>query len=244
MFRVKVTGEYVARSGVMDKEKIKKSYEIEGNIPSTYAALSVVKNKLLVPALTKKYPDFVTFLTYHIVEIIPLDAASIKEMKNQEVSFMDRETLLTFIRDNNIKVQDEFYPDLFRLREAVQFAKEDPEGYAKHFKFREADLKMDLEMARCNPDLFQEGAANTGLAASVKVQTQEPVFAPGEQRPSDAKAAKASKPEALAIKTENRLASMTADQMRDGDMGPMDTVPGENDSPAGDIPGAPDVGDL
>lgn len=223
MFRVKVVGTYVARSGVMEKEKIKKRYEIEGVIPTTYAALSIVKNKLLAPALAKKYPDYVTFLTYHIVELTPLDKESAKDLKNQEVNFMSRSNLLGYIKENAIKISPEYYPNLFRLREAVQFAKSDPDGYAKHLVLKEADLKLDLEMAKCNPGLFKdESDAGDGLIASVDLETKPS---------SSSKFAKASSPEELDIKIEDRLKGMTAEQIKDGDMGPMDDVP-------------PEVGDL
>ena len=229
MFRVKVTGEYVARSGIMEKEKVKKNYEIEGNIPTTYAALSIVKNKLLGPALTKKYPDYVTFLTYHIIEITPLDDKSKEEMRAQEVIFMSREDLLLYIRDNGLKVQPDYYPNLFRLREAVLFAKEDPDGYAKHFLLKEPELKLDLDMAACNPDLFQtESQQGGGLIASAEVSAKFKSDKP-----------KASNPDVLNVKTEDRLKGLTAEQTRDGDMGPMDDVPKPE---TGDVP--PDVGDL
>jgi len=253
MFRVKVVGTYIARSGVMEKEKVKKSYEIEGNIPTTYAALSIVKNKLLSPALAKKYPDYVAFLTYHITEIVPLDEQSRKRMKTDEVSFMDRKSLLDYIRDNGLAsrteydqktktdirlgVIPEYYPNLFRLREAVQFAKDDPYGYAKHFSLKEADLKMDLEMAACNPGLFQDDSAGAeGLIASTKLSHPAPVQELDSSKPhnpSKPHAApvrpKASSPSVLAAKTAKRLEGFKQEEIADGQMGDLDT---------------PDVGDL
>ncbi len=204
MFKVKVVGQYVARSGIMEKEKIKKNYEIEGNIPTLTAALSIVKNKLLGPALSAKYPDYVTFLTYHIVEITPLDAASVEQMAKAEINFMDRPTLLRFIKDNALKVDARYYPNLFKLREAVQYAKDDPKGYATNFALHEPDLRLDLEMAQCNPNLFQPDA-QAGFIASVG---SVPVAPP-----------KASKPDVLAKKTGARLEGLKQDQIRDGEMG-------------------------
>lgn len=206
MFRVRVVGQYVARSGVMDKEKVKRNYEVEGNIPTLRAALSVVKNKLLGPALSKKYPDYVTFLTYHIVEITPLDARSKEEMGKTEVQFMGREALLSHIKELALPVKAEYYPDLFKLREAVQLAKDDPKAYEKQFALREADLRLDLEMAACNPDLFAE-SGSSGFVASVSVPTSK---------------VKVSPPEKLAKNTGDRLAGLKADQIRDGEMGALD----------------------
>jgi len=209
MFHVKVVGQYVARSGVMEKEKVKKNYEIEGNIPTVTAALSVVKNKLLAPALAKKYPDYVTYLTYNIVEIVPLDEKSKASMRKVEISFMDRATIIDYVKDNALPVQVEYYPNLFRLREAVQLAKEDPKGYKKQFALREPDLRLDLEMAQANPELFESGGAN-GFVASVGNTPAQP---------------KASNSAQLAKKTDDRLAGLAAEQIRDGDMAPMDDEP-------------------
>jgi len=230
MFKVQVVGEYVARSGVMDKEKIKKPYEIEGNIPTLDCALSIVKNKLLGPKLTQKYPDYVTYLTYHIVKITPLDEESRGKLSRAEVQFMDRPTLVKYVKDNNIgvtvmkigtgdKAQEittpmldvRYYPNLFRLREAVQLAKEDPAGYYKQFQLREPDLRMDLEMAKCNPDLFPSDETK-GFVASASTPSTGKL----------PKARKAAAPKAHVKHIEDRLQGLTAEQMRDGDMGPMD----------------------
>ena len=234
MFRVKVRGDYIARSGVMDKEKIKKSYEIEGNIPTSIAALSVVKNKLLGPALAAKYPDYVTFLTYNIIELEPLDKASEEQMNKAEIGFMGHAALIKFIKTHNTgacsfevetgkpekafpQLNPAYYPDLFKLREAVQFAKDDPKGYQKHFAIHEADLRLDIEMAACNPELFNQKAP-ADFVAKVNLT---PAGAP-----------KASSQAALTVKTEDRVSGLAADMTRDGELGPEETV------------AAPDVGDL
>lgn len=227
MFKVKVVGDYVARSGIMDKEKIKKSYVIEGNIPTLIAPLSVVKNKLLGPALAAKYNDYVTFLTYHIIEITPLTPEAKTQMTKAEVSFMDRESLIKYVKDNNIgacsfevekgktqtfpRLDPRYYPNLFKLREAVEQAKEDPIGYQKHFLIHEADLRLDLEVAQCNPELFNP-QEESGLIASV-----------GQIPP----APKASSPKALAKKTGDRLKGLAHDQARDGEIALLDEQPSD-----------------
>ena len=217
MFKVKVVGTYVARSGIMEKEKIRKNYEIEGNVPTLVAVLSIVKNKLLGPALAAKYPDYVTFLTYHIVETIPLDDEARQEMDKTQVSFMDRPALLRFIKEHALKIKAEYYPDLFKFREAVRYAKDDPEGYAAHFAMREPDLRLDLEMARCNPQLFRGSGEQAPFAASVALASLPPL----DRSPG---APKVSSPSALARKTEDRLGGLKADQMRDGELGPVDNL--------------------
>lgn len=209
MFQVKVVGQYIARSGVMEKEKIKKNYEIKGNIPTLTGALSIVKNKLLNPALTAAYPDYITFLTYHIVEIMPLTPEAQSQMSKAEINFMDRKSLVAFIKEHALPVQPDYYPELFKLREAVQYAKEDPKGYEAHFALREPDLRLDLEMAAANPHLFNQGEKFIG---SVSVPSKPTTIAPE----------KASKAPQLARKTEDRLKGLKADQVRDGEMADLE----------------------
>lgn len=217
MFKVKVQGLYVARSPNSSKEKLKKNYEIEGNIPTLVAALSVVKNKLLAPALAKKYPDYVTYLTYNIVQITPLDEQSRAQMAKAEVQFMDRPTLLRYIKDNALPVAAQYYPDLFKLRIAVQYAKDDEAGYLKNFEARKADLELDLAMHQANPELF-DTKVEGDFVASISTGAE----APAKQ--------KASSPTVLKKKTTDRLKGLKADQIRAGEMGPMDKVPGATES--------------
>lgn len=212
MFRVKVVGTYIARSGIMDKEKIKKNYEIEGNLPDSAieAPLSAVKNKLLAPALAAKYADYVTFLTYHIVELTPLDEKAKEVMGRDQISYMDRPSLLATIKELNLPVKAEYYPNLFKLREAVATAKEDPAGYKKFFDIHEPDLRLDLEMAKCNPELFN--SVEPGFVASVSLP---------ETGPARPKAAKA---EQHVKHTDDRVAGLAADMHRDGEFEP-DSAP-------------------
>lgn len=94
----------------------------------------------MAPALANKYPDYDPFLTYHIVEITPLDEASRVELSKSEILLMGREALVRYIKeqlprneDGSLAVLAEYYPDLFKLREAVQHAKEDLKGYQSSF---------------------------------------------------------------------------------------------------------------
>lgn len=208
MFRVKVVGTYIARSSIMDKEKVKKNYEVEGNLPDSAikAPLSAVKNKLLAPALAAKYKDYVTFLTYHIVELTPLDAKAKEVMGRDQISYMDRPALLATIKELNLPVKAEYYPNLFKLREAVATAKEDPKGYKKFFDLHEPDLRLDLEMAKCNPELFN--SVEPGFVGSVSLPDSGPT------KP------KAAKSERHIKHTEDRISGLAADMQRDGEFEP------------------------
>ena len=223
MYHVKVTGNYIARSSTMDKEKVVRPYEIEGQIPTLHAALSIVKNKLLAPALSAKYPDYVSYLTYHIVEITPLDTNSATQMEKVEVAYMDKDQLAAYIKEHALPVLPRYYPDLFKLREAVQLAKDDPQGYLKQFELRKADLEMDLQMAAANPHLFDQTKSPTqDLLASVS--------SPQPEVPPQRAGGKASSAPDLAIKTEDRLRGLKQDMIREKELQ--------------DTPEDPDMSDL
>lgn len=230
MYKVKIAGQYIARSGVMNNERIIKDYEIEGNIPTMTAALSIVKNKLLAPALAAKYADYLAYRTYHIIEVTPLTPEAKADYDKKEVAYMSREALIQYVKENRIGaceaevtvgVDDRnkpikktvtypildvrYYPDLFKLREAVQSAKEDPVGYQKHFEAHKQDLELDLQVAAANPELFKQKVDPT-LAASIET-------APKKKAPSAP---------ALIKQTEDRVSGLAADQARDGEIGLTD----------------------
>jgi hypothetical protein len=237
MFKVKVQGQYIARSGVMNNERIVKDYEIEGNIPTMTAALSIVKNKLLAPALAAKYADYIAYRTYHIVEVTPLTEQSKAEFSKKEVAYMSREAIVQHVKENRIGACEaevtvgvdernkpikktvtypmldvRYYPDLFKLREAVASAKEDPVGYHKNFASHKEELELDLQMAAANPELFKQKVDPT-LAASIQTGSSK----------------KAPSAPALAKQTTDRVNALGADQTRDGELGPQEPETNLND---------------
>lgn len=226
MFKVKVQGQYIARSGVMNNEKIIKDYEIEGVIPTMTAALSIVKNKLLTPALTAKYADYITYRTYHIIEVTPITPEAQAEYDKKEIQYMSREALVRYVKENRVGaceaevtvgvdernkpikktvqhpvLDTRYYPDLFKLREAVQAAKEDPVGYHKNFESHKADLELDLQMAAANPELFKQKVDPT---LSATIQTNPKKKAPSQTT--------------LTKQTTDRVQGLAADQARDGEI--------------------------
>lgn len=221
-YKVKVVGQYIARSGVLGKERIIKNYEMEANIPSMDRALSVVKNKLLGPVLSKKYEDYVRYRTFHIVQITPLDQASKIALRKVEVRYMDREALINYIHENALPVDHRLYPSLFKLREAVEFAKEDPDGYAKRLELRRADLEMDLELAAMNPEAFQDEQSvfeTAGASISLGSSKQPGTVGTASDKPKNPVTK-----ERLEKQTQNRLEGLKADMKRDNEIGETDEI--------------------
>jgi hypothetical protein len=165
------------------------------------------------------------------VEVTPLTAEAQVAFSKKEVAYMSREAIIQHVKENRIgqceaevtvgvdernkpikktvtyPVLDvRYYPDLFKLREAVQAAKEDPVGYQKQFEAHKAELELDLQMAAANPELFKQKVDPT-LAASISTG---PKKAPGQA--------------ALAKQTTDRVSGLAADQIRDGEMGDLDNL--------------------
>jgi hypothetical protein len=208
-FRVKVVGTYYARSQNIGKEKIVKDYEFEAVIPSMVCALNTVKNKLLVPVLKKMHKDFIMYQTYHIVEFHPLNEKAKAQMKKIEIQYMDRKTLVEFITENALPVESRLYPDLFKLRIAVQDAKTDPDNYLKKLDLRREDLEMDLELSNLNPGLHD--SAETPASVSVANDSAK------ESAPKKDLSASG-----LEKKATDRVEGLNRDMMRMGEHGPMD----------------------
>lgn len=203
-FRVKVVGEYHARSAHDGKDRIVKKYEFEANIPSLTCALNTVKNKLLTPVLSKMHEDYVAYRTYHITEITPLDEKSKLQMNKVEVQYMSRQSLVDYITEHALPVDSRLYPDLFNLRVAVQDAKTDPDTYKKKLELRRADLEMDLEIDKLNPGLNEQ--PETPVNTSIN-NTPPPVVK------------KNLSPEALEKKAVDRVDGLREDMIKTGEHG-------------------------
>lgn len=227
-YKVKVTGQYIARSIQSPEEKTLRPYTVEVIVPAAENVLSVIKNKLLGPKLYATYPDYVRFRTHHILTITPLDAASKAKMEEVPLEYMDRESLLGVIKLHKLKIDARFFPDLFKLREAVIFCKEDPIGFEKHFEAKKADILLDLQIAKLNPELQHE-------------QVDQTVPEPPKPKATTPLAKAEKNPEVFAKKTEDRINALAAAQ----DQEALDAVFGEpNPAPVPAQPQAPGIDDL
>lgn len=210
-YEVVVRGEYVARSGVMGKERVIKEYEITCIVPNLEKPLSVIKNKILGKKLKAMYPGYVLFRTHHIMMITPLSEEDKFNSDLENIRYMSRESLLRFTKRNALGVPTNLYPDLFKLREAVQFASNDPEGYEKHLDIHREDLELDREVASLNPDLQEKETNEAPL---------EEVLVP--KAPKRVRKKKNISKGQIAKQTEERIGGLGADMKKEGEMGDMD----------------------
>jgi len=214
-FEVELTGEYVARSGVMGKERIIKNYKIKCIVPSADKVLSVIKNKILGPKLKQAYEDYLLFRTYHILSITPLSEEDRFSADLSNIRYMGRDALIQLIRVNALQVPYELYPELFKLREATLYASNDPKGYAKHLSIHKADLELDVEVAKLNPEL-QERESETYHTGAAAPKSKAPDLVPTSREKKNLSQSHIEK------QSDNRVEGLGADMIKDGEMGAMD----------------------
>lgn len=155
-YKIKVGGEYFARSQFSQNESVIKQYSVEVKVISLELLTSTVKNKLLMPALLKNYPDALQFRTHHILLIEPLDEESREAMIKTDPKFMNREDLIRFIKHKELEVDARYFPNLFKLREAVGSALVDPINFKKNFEANREDIVEDIKLHKLNPELYGE----------------------------------------------------------------------------------------
>jgi len=218
-FEVEVTGEYVARSGVMGKERVLKNYKIKCIVPSTDKVLSVIKNKILGPKLKKEYSDYVLFRTHHILSIVPLSDEDRFSADLSNIRYMSRPDLIAVNRRDALRVPAQLYPSLFKLREAVLFAANDPKGYAKHLDIHREDLEMDVEVAKLNPDLQEENSETFESATESTPKTPRKTRV--KKNLSDSK---------IKQQAADRVEGMGREMIKDGEMGEMDNQSAKEDN--------------
>lgn len=145
-YRVVVVGEYRAESA-NGKGKMSKPYSIEVLLPNLDRALSVIKNKLLKPALTKKYPDFAGVRTNRIESATPL---SPETPASRNLAYMDRAGLVAHILEVRAPINAAEYPDVTNLRDAIIDFTQTPKGFAEREAVRQKDRLEDAELAALN----------------------------------------------------------------------------------------------
>lgn len=153
-WRIVVKGEYLTQDPA-GRGKIKKPYEVSFNLPHLYdgAALSVIKNKLLDPALRKKYPDFVVVRTNKIATATPL---SVETPLSNDIQFMNRAQLVAHVGHIRAPINCADYKDDADLRDALIDYVQTPDGFEKREAERLKARSIDAELAALNTDLEVE----------------------------------------------------------------------------------------
>lgn len=148
-YKVNLKGEYLAESST-GKGKIRKEFEISVNLPKLDAALSIIKNRLLKPAMKKKYPDFIVERTVYVVDATPLSPAT---PKSNNLAYMDFDQLKTYAAQVRAPIDPAAYFDVIHLRDAIIDWTQTPDGFKDREAVRQAARAEEREIAALNPGL-------------------------------------------------------------------------------------------
>lgn len=151
-YKVTVAGDYYAPlPGGDGRKKVKKPYEVSFNLASVEKALSIIVGRLLDKGLKLKYPDYDTHRT---CEIINVETLSDDTPEPTNLKFMAEDRLLRYIEDHRVPVDPKNYVgDVAALRRSVIDYVQNPKDFKTREERRLADLKMDADLAKLNPDL-------------------------------------------------------------------------------------------
>ncbi len=167
-YKVSVEGEYFVSAGE-GKKKLSR-YEITVNLPSMEGALSVLKGKLLPKLLPKKYPEYTGLRSWHIMNVETFgNIAKAKEVLWQ----MNRPTIESYIRENELPVLPYIYVTLMELREAVAMAQRDPDNFIRQQDGKEKEYKLVNELAALNPELYHLGNEDTRPSKPTKTKSKK-----------------------------------------------------------------------
>ena len=110
------------------------------------AALSVIRNHILDPALRAKYPDYTAYRT-HIIK----STKSLGGVKVHDIRYMDINQLKGYVEIHELPVDLLTFTAVQELREAIMMCKDDPERFAKWSKSIIEEKSSMRLLAELNP---------------------------------------------------------------------------------------------
>lgn len=152
-YAVKVRGLYFANNP-NGKGKVKLPYEVSINVAQLDGAKSTIKNKLLLPALKRKYADAVRHRTFHVVSAKALTPDT---PAPDSLDYLERPALEQYARQVKVPIDLSAYSPsdagTTGLREALIDHRQNPKGFSEREAERAKKRREDAELAALNPDL-------------------------------------------------------------------------------------------
>lgn len=150
-YELTIEGQYYITLGDNKGAGLKR-YKFKIKLPTMDCALSIIKGKILDVVLPKLYPNYTTYRTHNITNVLPFGNAVEARLNIWQ---MNRQTVESFIQENELPVITKLYPELMKLREAVEMAQADPDRFARVQKETEKDYKLTTALRELNPELYQ-----------------------------------------------------------------------------------------
>lgn len=183
IYEVTVAGEYYSsRHGQKGVSRYELTVKLDEQAKDQ-GFLGVIRKNVLNRALKAKYPDYKRFRTHYIIGV--LDITNPQKPKTiNELSYMDRKTIVKFILTKKLPIEPNLYPEISDLRQAVRDYRNNKEQFLllqeKRSKTKGKELGVARAVDELNPDLDKPQFSDKEFAKTHAVHTK-----PTEQDPDD-----------------------------------------------------------
>ncbi len=202
-FRITVEGKYIVAETIgHNKVCSRKDYKITVNVPEYNGTetLSLIKNRLLEPALRRFDPAAKSFLTHSITGVEPLGEETGEGLaKVLTVRTMSVPQLVNFVKGQKLPLYLPLYVnDIESFRTNIEACQKDQKAFlVKQQELRE-DWEIQQELKAMNPEIEPTGKVQTVtitpakpvLTATAVVENQELVAEAQRKEAEKAEAAK------------------------------------------------------
>ncbi len=185
-FKITVEGKYIVAETIgRNKVSSRKDYKITVNVPEYNGSetLSLIKNRLLEPALRRFDPAAKSYLTHSITGVEPLGEAAVEGFaKVLTVRTMSVPQLVNFVKGQKLPLYLPLYVnDIESFRTNIEACQRDQKAFlVKQQELRE-DWEIQQELKRMNPEIEPTGKVQTVtitpakpvLTATAVVENQE-----------------------------------------------------------------------
>lgn len=177
-FRITVEGKYIVAETIgRNKVSSRKDYKIQVNVPEYNGSetLSLIKNRLLEPALRRFDPAAKSYLTHSITGVEPLGEEATEVLsKVLTVRTMSVPQLVNFVKGQKLPLYLPLYVnDIESFRTHIEACQRDQKAFLiKQQELRE-DWEIQQELKRMNPEIDPTGKVQTVTVLPAKIATKD-----------------------------------------------------------------------
>ncbi len=153
LYEVRVSGTYYGNNGGM---KVTESYDETFTMneeAKKFGFLSAIRNFLLEERLKGKYKNYKRFRTHYITDVTNITSPGKPVM---ELALMNRAQVVKYIKQKDLPINIDLYPEISDLRQAVKSYHEGKETFLeyqeKRMKSKGTRLTLQRQLAELNAD--------------------------------------------------------------------------------------------
>ena len=149
-FLVRLIGEYFIKSGTSN---MLRSFNIELKLPRWQHCLSMARNHLLPALIGEKDMAYNGIRRCIVVDIKTKEG---NDVEGLPFTLQNKEQLRRHVESNGININVDMYPDLIKLRKRVEFAKYNPDRFAKQEQGKQRSYASISEALSLNADVLDD----------------------------------------------------------------------------------------